>query len=94
MQLQSGQYFAGDEGNDEKPVSGFTVVNLQGSYRLARHFTLFASVTNVFDRSYATFGTFSRTSDVDFTEAPGATNPRSVSPGEPRRWRMGVRAEM
>jgi outer membrane receptor protein involved in Fe transport len=94
MQLQSSQYFAGDEGNDEKPVSGFTVLNLRGSFRLARHFTLFGSVSNVFDRRYATFGTFSQTSEVEFTEAPGASNPRSVSPGEPRRWRIGVRAEI
>jgi outer membrane receptor protein involved in Fe transport len=94
LQLQSSQYFAGDQGDDEKPVSGFAVVNLRGGYRLADHLTLFGSVTNLFDRRYATFGTFSETSEVDFTEAPGASNPRSLSPGEPRRWKIGVRVEM
>jgi hypothetical protein len=50
-------------------------------------------VSNFFDRRYATFGTFSQTSEVFLAEAPGAANPRSYTPGAPRRWLVGMKAQ-
>ena len=91
VQAQSGQYFAGDEGNDRAPIPGFAIVNLHGRISLQSHITLLAAVTNLFDRRYATFGTFAETSAITLTEAPGASDPRSLSPGAPRRWQLGIR---
>lgn len=79
--MQSNQYFSGDESNQEQPLAAFAVVNLRGSYCLTKALSVFGSVTNLFDRGYATFGTFSDTSDIALAEAPGASDPRSVSPG-------------
>jgi outer membrane receptor protein involved in Fe transport len=93
LQLQSSQYFTGDEANQEKPVSGFSLVNLHGSYRFTGRLSLFGSISNLFDRRYATFGTFAETSDIALEEAPNASDPRSVSPGTPRRWKVGLKAE-
>ncbi len=93
VQAQSGQVLQGDEGNREAPVAGFAVVNLRGSARLFGKISLFAEVSNFFDRRFATFGTFSETSEVDLAEAPGAANPRSLTPGAPRRWLIGMKAQ-
>lgn len=93
VQAQSGQFLVGDESNDEARTRGFAVVNLHGSLRLTGPLTLFAEVSNIFDRRYATFGTFSQTSEVELSEAPGASDPRSLGPGAPRRWLAGLRAK-
>ncbi len=93
VQAQSGQYLHGDEINREAQVPGFAVVNLRGSVRLVGKVSLFAEVNNFFDRRFATFGTFSETEEVELAEAPGASNPRSLTPGAPRRWLVGVKAQ-
>jgi outer membrane receptor protein involved in Fe transport len=93
LQAQSGQYLVGDEANLQPRTKGFLVVDLHGSRMLARHVSIFAEVSNLFDRRYATFGTFSETGDVFLAEAPGATDPRSLGPGAPRRWKLGLKAK-
>jgi outer membrane receptor protein involved in Fe transport len=92
MQAQSGQYLVGDEANLQPKTGAFLVVDLRGSKEMFGRFTLFAEVSNLFDRHYATFGTFSETSNVFLAEAPGAANPRSLGPGAPRRWKLGAKA--
>jgi hypothetical protein len=52
---------------------------------------LFSEVRNVFDRKYATFGTFSEVDEIELDEAPSASNPRAYGPGAPRRWILGLR---
>jgi len=88
-QAQTGVVFAGDDGNDEAPTRGFVRFDARGSVDLWRGARLFAHVTNVFNRRYATFGTFSETDEIDLAEAPGASDPRAVSPGAPRRVLLG-----
>jgi outer membrane receptor protein involved in Fe transport len=92
LQAQSGQYLFGDEANLQPKVKAFVLADIHGSVRLIRRLSLFAEVTNLFDRHYATFGTFSETEDVFLAEAPDASDPRSLGPGAPRRWKAGLRA--
>lgn len=94
VQAQSGQYLRGDEGNDQPRTGGFAIVNLRGSMQLTGPIRLFAKVSNLFDRRHATFGTFGETSSIELDEAPGATDPRSLTPGAPRRWLAGVRIRL
>lgn len=82
---QSSQVLVGDESNDNPPVPGFVVADAGARLALTGAITLKAAVTNLFDRHYATFGTFSEVSDVFLAEAPGATDPRAYAPGAPRR---------
>jgi len=84
-QAQAGVVFAGDDGNDEASTKGFVRFDVRGSLDLWRGARLFAHVTNVFNRRYATFGTFSETSEIDLVEAPGASDSRALSPAAPRR---------
>lgn len=94
MALRSGQYLVGDEGNDTARLGGYAVFNLRGGVDLIRGVTLFAEVRNLFDRNYATFGTFSDVGEIDLEEVPGASDPRAYGPGAPRRWYAGMRVRL
>ena len=94
VQAQSGQRLFGDEANQQPATRGFLLVDLRGGLRIAGALWAFGEVSNVLDRHYATFGTFSETDEVELTEAPGASDPRSLGPAAPRRWKAGLRAKL
>jgi outer membrane receptor protein involved in Fe transport len=89
---RSSQYLVGDEANRNAQVPGYVLFNLRGSIDLVPGLSLFGELRNVFDRQYATFGTFSEVDEIELEEAPGASNPRAYGPGSPRRWTLGLRA--
>lgn len=93
LRARSGQYLAGDEGNDNARTPAYAVFDLDGAVRLAPGIRLVAQLRNVLDKRYATFGTFSEVDEIDLTEAPGAENPRAYAPGAPRRLTVSLRAE-
>jgi outer membrane receptor protein involved in Fe transport len=88
---QGGQYLFGDEANLTPKLPPFFVMNLHGSYQVTKFLQLFASVQNVTDARYYTFGTFSPTNSVYLAQAPYATNPRSYSLQAPLGWFGGAR---
>jgi iron complex outermembrane recepter protein len=91
LQFASGQYFFGDEANLQSPTRGYAVANLRASIELNGPLHLFGEVRNLFDARYATYATFSQTDQIFLKEAPNAANPRSISPGAPRRWIIGLK---
>jgi iron complex outermembrane receptor protein len=58
----SGIFARGDENNQDAhgQVPGFTVVNMDARFRYSRSMELFASINNLFDRTYANFGILGR----------------------------------
>jgi iron complex outermembrane receptor protein len=80
---QSGQFLFGDEANLTPQLPAFVTLNLSTSYQLTPHIQLFASVNNVTDQKYYTYGTFSPTASVFLAQAPNATNPRAYSLAAP-----------
>jgi outer membrane receptor protein involved in Fe transport len=88
---QSGQFLFGDEANLTPQLPGFATLNLSTSYQLTPHIQFFASVENVTDTKYYTYGTFSPTTSVFLAQAPNATNPRAYSPAAPIGGFGGVR---
>lgn len=92
MRARSGQYLAGDEGNDNAPTPAYAVFDLDTSVKLLPNLRLVAQLRNVLDKRYATFGTFSEVDDIELSEAPGAENPRAYAPGAPRRLTVSLRA--
>ena len=58
---QSGQFLFGDEANLTPQLPAFFTLNLSSSYQVTPHVQLFASVENVTNEKYYTFGTFSPT---------------------------------
>jgi iron complex outermembrane receptor protein len=92
-QLQSGQYLFGDEANLTPRLPGFFVLNAHTSYDITPRVQVFASASNLLDRRYYTFGTFSPTSAVYLAQAPNATNPRSYTLAAPIGFFGGVRVK-
>ncbi|GAA0297264.1 TonB-dependent receptor [Sphingomonas oligophenolica] len=90
-QYASGRWPVGDEANLTRPTNAYWRADLSAGLRPSTRIELFAAVENLFDRRYATFGAFSETGAVDFAEAPGIRDPRAISPGTPRLWKIGVR---
>ena len=88
--LTSSRVFVGDEGNDQAGVDGYGLVNLRSSYQATDRVVLFLRVDNLLGREYATFGVLAEI-EIELDEAPGAADPRFVSPGAPRSAFAGVR---
>ena len=88
--LTSSRIFVGDEGNDQAEVDGYGILNLRTSYRATDNVVLFLRVDNLLDTDYETFGVLAEI-EIDLEEAPGAADPRFVSPGAPRSAFAGIR---
>jgi outer membrane receptor protein involved in Fe transport len=86
----SGAFFRGDEGNLVDELDGYSVVGVRAEYRFGERASVFASIDNLLDEEYATFGLFGEADEVlgdDFDE------PYFVGPGAPRAAWVGVRVE-
>jgi iron complex outermembrane receptor protein len=86
-----GQYLFGDEANLNPKTPAYFVLNLHTSYQLTPNLQFFGLIENASNTTYYTYGTFSPTSLVPIIQAPGATNPRSYSPGAPIAGTVGLR---
>ncbi len=91
LRWRSSQILAGDEGNDNRPVPGYAVIDLRARLALTPAITLVGEVRNLFNHRYATFGTFSEIDEIHLAEAPGADDPRAYAPGAPRRAAVSVK---
>jgi outer membrane receptor protein involved in Fe transport len=89
-----GQWLRGDEANLNPKTQPYFVLNATTRLRIGPHIELFATVANLLDQKYETFGSFSPTASVPIAEAPGATNPRSLSPGAPISAYAGLRVTL
>ena len=91
-------YFVGDESNQLAPIPGYHVLDVHASYRPRRHLELFASIKNLLNAKYATFGILSDPTGVGapgipagaVQNGPGVDN-RFLSPAAPFEAFGGVR---
>lgn len=85
----SDQVFFGDEGNNNRRLSGYTRVDLNTSYKLSENAVMYGLIRNLFDRKYGLYGTFFDTDEAgEVSEAAGYgddafSDPRSISPSQP-----------
>ena len=92
MRARTAQVLMGDEGNDNPRIPGYAVFDLFGRLTLAPGLELAGELRNLFDKRYATAGTFAEIEEIDLVEAPGASDPRAYAPGAPRRLTVSLRA--
>jgi iron complex outermembrane receptor protein len=91
-------YYVGDESNQLAPIPGYTVVGLHTSYKPVPHLEVFASINNLFNRLYSTWGILSDPTGIGapgipvngVTNGPGVNN-RFLSPAAPFEAFGGVR---
>ena len=87
----SGAFFRGDEGNLLDELDGYSVVGVRAEYRFSERASVFASIENLLDEEYETFGLFGQAEEVlgaEFDE------PYFVGPGAPRAAWVGFRIEL
>jgi iron complex outermembrane receptor protein len=96
--LVSNLYYVGDESNQLAPIPGYTVVNLHSTYRPIPHLEIFATLDNLLNRKYATWGILSNPTGIGVPGVPaaGVTNGPDVdnrfqSPAAPFEIFGGVR---
>ena len=86
----SGQYLRSDEANLLGQTGGYVLVNLRANYEVNDRFSVFASVDNVFDRHYVTFGTLGEPGEV----LPQFDDPRFYGPGQVRGAWVGFKVSL
>jgi iron complex outermembrane recepter protein len=68
---------------------------VRGQYRLNEHLVFFATVNNLLDRDYETFGLMGEEpATVDVPAFSGFSNPRFLGPGAPRSGFAGVKLSL
>ena len=78
--VQGNAYRFGDEANLTRPVGGYSVFDVNASYRVVDQVTLFMVVDNVFDKRFYTYGSFGPVGDVPWPGVPGGvTDARTES---------------
>lgn len=90
MKVNSGQYLRGDEANLLDTTDAYAVVNLRGRYHFSKNVSMFASIENLFDTDYETFGLLGESNEV----FPGFTDNRFLGAGAPIGGWVGIRIEM
>ena len=98
LNLVSSFYYVGDESNQLAPIPGYTTVSLHTTYKPISHLEIFATVNNLFNRKYGTWGILSDPTGVNapgvpadaVTNGPGVDN-RFLSPAAPLEAFGGVR---
>ena len=86
----SDSYYRGDEANENKKISSYSLVNAYFSYQLTKQLTLSAKVDNLFDNEYETFGTYGEADEVLEDFYPDIEEPYFVGPSRPRSFSIGV----
>jgi iron complex outermembrane recepter protein len=98
VNIVSSFFYVGDESNQLAPIPGYTVVNLHTTYKPVPHLEMFASINNLFNKQYATWGILSDPTGIGtpgvppngVTNGPGVNN-RFLSPAAPFEAFGGVR---
>ena len=88
------QFFVGDESNQAPRLPSYAVFNAHASYQINKMFKIYGRIDNIFDRRYATYGTFFEMDDIPNFANGGAdfTDARSVNPARPRAFYAGLKA--
>ena len=98
LDITSSVYYVGDESNQLAPIPGYTLLDAHSTYHLMRHVQLFATLDNLLNRKYATWGTLSDPTGVGapgipvnaVSNGPGVNN-RFLSPAPPFEIFGGIR---
>jgi iron complex outermembrane receptor protein len=91
----SSQWFIGDDANQNPKLADYWVANLHGSYQLTKEWQIYGVINNLFNRKFATVGTFFDTQSTVAVAIPNVlTDPRMVTPAQPLSVYVGMRAKL
>jgi iron complex outermembrane recepter protein len=98
LSIVSTQYYFGDESNQLAPLPGYQLLNLHALYQLSARIQLFATVDNLLNAKYSSYGILSDPTGIGapgipadgYTNGPGVNN-RFQSPAAPFAIFGGIR---
>jgi iron complex outermembrane receptor protein len=91
----SSQWFVGDDANQNPKLSDYWVANLHGSYQLTKELQIYGFINNLFNRKFATFGTFFDPQSTVAVAIPNVLfDHRTVTPAQPLSVYVGMRAKL
>jgi iron complex outermembrane receptor protein len=86
-----GQNLVGDDSNQNPRLTPYFLANIRGAYQIDDNVQIFGRISNLFDRRYASFGTYFETSGVGQPITDNLNDPRSITLGQPRSFFGGVK---
>src|SRR6516162_8420624 len=91
----SSQWFLGDDANQNPKLADYWVANLHGSYQLTKELQIYGFINNLFNRKFATFGTFFNPQSTVANAIPNVLfDHRTVTPAQPLSVYVGMRAKL
>jgi iron complex outermembrane receptor protein len=88
------QFFIGDDANQNAKLPSYWYLNLQTSYQLNEKVQVFALVNNVFDKKFATYGTYFDPEGLNLVIANPPTDHRTITPVQPLAVYVGMRVKL
>ena len=85
------QYLIGDASNQNARLTPYWIANIRSSYQLTSAVQIFAHANNLFDRRYASYGTYFDTNGVGQPITDNLTDARTLTLGQPISLAGGVR---
>ncbi len=85
------QNVVGDDSNQNARITPYTLVNIRSAYQVSDNIQIFGKINNLFDRRYASFGTYFETDGVGQPITDNLVDPRSITIGEPISFFGGVK---
>ncbi len=90
----SSQWYIGDDANQNVKLADYWVANLHGSYQLTNELQIYGVVNNLFNRKFATFGTYFDPRAIANAIPDPPTDHRTVTPAQPLSIYVGLRAKL
>jgi iron complex outermembrane recepter protein len=90
----SSQWYVGDDANQNVKIADYWVANLHTSYQMTKELQIYGLVNNLFNRKFATFGTYFDPQSVVNALANPPTDHRTITPAQPLSVYVGLRAKL
>jgi iron complex outermembrane receptor protein len=88
------QWYIGDQANQNVKLADYWVANLHGYYQLTKEVQIYGFVNNLFNRKFATFGTYFDPRVIANAIPDPPTDHRMVTPAQPLSVYVGLRAKL
>jgi iron complex outermembrane recepter protein len=90
----SSQWYIGDQANQNVKLADYWFANLHGSYQLTNELQVYGVVNNLFNRKFATFGTYFDPQAIANALPNPPTDHRMVTPAQPLSIYVGLRGKL
>jgi iron complex outermembrane recepter protein len=88
------QWYIGDQANQNVKLADYWVANLHGYYQLTKEVQIYGFVNNLFNRKFATFGTYFDPQVIANAIPNPPTDHRTITPAQPLAVYIGLRAKL